>query len=177
MLPMISGWAYTWPSTPVLKIWPNFPPCTADWVSVGSFRSQPSRRLFWSAVGSPEAVAAGGLACAEAAAPTGDTPAAARPATVSAVAASTEQSLRVRPRQRVTRWTVENQSDRTEALPGHAGSRQVPGGEGLRFTHDGSRFCRSNRLLSPCNHKKDGQGPLGGFSGTMENFEVTGLCC
>ncbi len=34
---MTSGCAYTSPLTGVLKIWPNWPPPTAAWVSVGSF--------------------------------------------------------------------------------------------------------------------------------------------
>src|SRR5690242_18967825 len=46
VLPTTSGYAYTWPLTAVLKIWPNCPPPTAAWVSVGSFGSHPSRRLF-----------------------------------------------------------------------------------------------------------------------------------
>src|SRR5215471_10948030 len=49
-LPMTSGCAYTWPLTEVLKMRPNFPPCTAAGVRAGSLGSQPLRRLFWDTV-------------------------------------------------------------------------------------------------------------------------------
>src|SRR6266853_1512895 len=41
--PITNGWAYCWPETGVLNIWPNWPDPTKPGDSPGSLGSQPSR--------------------------------------------------------------------------------------------------------------------------------------